>query len=134
VAASTMEAVNRVRRRWEQDRPAVERTLDRIADLVVQARLALAAGRISELGALMDANHALLETLGVSSPTLDHLATVARRAGALGCKLTGGGLGGCLVALVSDGERDDVAARVLEGGAAQVLPTVLRPSLAAALW
>ncbi|HWO11384.1 MAG TPA: hypothetical protein VNN80_17945, partial [Polyangiaceae bacterium] len=53
------------------------------------------------LGALMDRNHRLLGELRVSTPALDAACDAARAAGALGAKLTGGGGGGCVVALAS---------------------------------
>ncbi|WP_435066832.1 mevalonate kinase [Haloplanus sp. C73] len=55
--------------------------------------------RIEEIGRLMDFNHGLLESLGVSSRSLDSMVWAAREAGAHGAKLTGAGGGGCIVAL-----------------------------------
>ena len=51
----------------------------------------------------MDENHALLQEIGVSCPELDALVAAARAAGALGAKLSGGGRGGNMIALVTDG-------------------------------
>ncbi|WP_248896979.1 mevalonate kinase [Haloplanus halobius] len=69
-----------------------ERLLDPDADVE-------ADDRIAELGRLMDFNHGLLESLGVSSRSLDSMVWAAREAGAHGAKLTGAGGGGCIVAL-----------------------------------
>ncbi|MBN1564820.1 MAG: mevalonate kinase, partial [Anaerolineae bacterium] len=55
----------------------------------------------TKLGALMDENHALLRELTVSSDELDHLCDAARAAGAHGAKLSGGGRGGNMIALVT---------------------------------
>jgi mevalonate kinase len=55
--------------------------------------------RLAELGRLMNFNHGLLGSLGVSSRSLDSMAWAARDAGAHGAKLTGAGGGGCIVAL-----------------------------------
>jgi mevalonate kinase len=55
--------------------------------------------RIEEIGRLMDFNHGLLESLGVSSRSLDSMVWAAREAGAHGAKLTGAGGGGCIAAL-----------------------------------
>jgi mevalonate kinase len=63
-----------------------------------------AADRIAEIGRLMDFNHGLLESLGVSSRSLDSMVWAAREAGAEGAKLTGAGGGGCIVALDSSPE------------------------------
>ena len=67
----------------------------------------------------MDRAHAVLAELGLSLPVLDDLTGAARRAGALGAKLTGGGLGGCTIAL-ADGPRaaDRIRAALERAGAA----------------
>ncbi|MDD2754233.1 MAG: mevalonate kinase [Methanothrix sp.] len=55
---------------------------------------------IAELGQLMNINHGLLASIGVSSRELEELVYAARGAGgALGAKLTGAGGGGCMIAL-----------------------------------
>ncbi|MFD1633743.1 mevalonate kinase [Haloplanus ruber] len=58
-----------------------------------------AEGSLAELGRLMNFNHGLLASLGVSSRSLDSMVWAAREAGAHGAKLTGAGGGGCIVAL-----------------------------------
>ena len=73
----------------------------------------------------MDENQALLREIGVSSPELDRLIEVAREAGAKGAKLSGGGRGGCVIAL-ANGENDSkIATALLLAGAAQVISTVV---------
>lgn len=63
------------------------------------------------------AHHALTE-LGVSSPELDRLHRAALKAGALGAKLTGGGQGGCLIALAADAaSAGNIAAALRRSGA-----------------
>lgn len=62
----------------------------------------LAHDRPDLLGRRMSAVHELLRELTVSSADLDRLVDVARDAGALGAKLTGGGRGGCMLALAAD--------------------------------
>jgi mevalonate kinase len=57
-------------------------------------------GRHAELGELLDRNHRLVSELGISTPAIDDACAIARAAGALGAKLTGGGGGGCVIALV----------------------------------
>jgi mevalonate kinase len=58
-------------------------------------------------------NHELLRKIGVSHPKLDYLVDVARRAGALGAKLTGAGGGGCVIVLVRSASARDRISRVL---------------------
>ena len=48
----------------------------------------------------MNRNQELLSKIGVSSSILDHLVDTARQAGAVGAKLSGGGVGGNIIALV----------------------------------
>jgi mevalonate kinase len=54
---------------------------------------------LKKIGDLMNENHRLLQEIGVSSKELDMLVDLARKQGAFGAKLTGGGGGGCMVAL-----------------------------------
>ena len=61
----------------------------------------LDAGRLSEIGPLLDASHAsLAHDYEVSSDELDLACWAARRSGALGARMTGGGFGGSAIALV----------------------------------
>jgi mevalonate kinase len=78
--------------------------------VVQEARVALLLGNRRELGALMDKNHDLLGALGVSTPALDAACQQARDAGALGAKLTGGGGGGCVLALTDIDTTEQVLA------------------------
>jgi mevalonate kinase len=81
-------------------------------------------GRAAEpLGALLTRNHALLRQLAVSSPELDTLVSAARAAGAQGAKLSGGGRGGNLLALVGEETKAAVAQALREAGAVRVLET-----------
>jgi mevalonate kinase len=72
---------------------------------------------------LMDENQRLLRQLDVSSPELDALIAAARREGALGAKLSGGGRGGNAIALIEarDGER--IARALRAAGAKNVILT-----------
>jgi len=51
---------------------------------------------------VMNINHALLCGLGISDESLEWLINAARKAGALGAKLTGAGGGGCMIALAEN--------------------------------
>lgn len=74
---------------------------------------ALDAGDLPALGALMVASHASLrEDYEVSCRELDLAVEAALGAGALGARMTGGGFGGCAIALVPAGTVDDVTAAV----------------------
>ncbi len=83
---------------------------------VLDAMAAIAAGDPARLGALFDASHASeRDDFEVSVPEVDLLVNLAQaEAGVFGARLTGGGFGGSIVALVRDGEASAVAARVVE--------------------
>ena len=68
-------------------------------NLAIAGRRALEAYDIKKVGELMNENHRLLQEIGVSSKELDMLVDLARKQGAFGAKLTGGGGGGCIVAV-----------------------------------
>jgi mevalonate kinase len=71
-------------------------------EIVLRAIDALREGDLETLGDLMNINHALLCGLGVSDESLEWLINAARKAGALGAKLTGAGGGGCMIALAEN--------------------------------
>jgi mevalonate kinase len=125
VRSPTRLPVGEVRRRWEAEPARHEQLFDSIADCVVAARGAIEQGRIGHLGQLLDANHQLLQQLGVSSPALDRMVAAARAAGALGAKLSGGGWGGVMLALVQPLASATVSAALREVGATRVLSTTL---------
>jgi mevalonate kinase len=80
----------------------------------------LALDRPTELGVRMTRAHRALAELGVSSVELDRLVDAALDAGALGAKLTGGGQGGCLLALATDADAaGKIAAALRRAGAAR---------------
>ncbi|RME87888.1 MAG: mevalonate kinase [Anaerolineae bacterium] len=123
--APTKEAVADVRRLWEADRTRMERLFAAIGSIVRAARQAIEEGHPERLGPLMDENHALLQEMTVSSPELDRLVEAARRAGALGAKLSGGGRGGNMIALVEGGSASRVANALREAGAQRGIVTTV---------
>lgn len=99
VRGRTRVAVTEVRRRREERPLWADARLDRLGRLASDAADDLADARVAALGSRMSEAHDILRELGVSSGELDALVTAATDAGALGAKLTGGGQGGCVVAL-----------------------------------
>ncbi|MDF2554874.1 MAG: hypothetical protein K0R60_769 [Microbacterium sp.] len=102
VRGRTGEAVAAVRAFRESAPERVDGLIAALGGLTVEARDDLAAGDAVALGQRMTRAHLLLDELGAGDPALDRLAEAAHRAGALGAKLTGGGRGGCLLALAQD--------------------------------
>jgi galactokinase len=78
-------------------------------DRVSEAERAIAAGDLKTFGRLMCASHeSLRDDFGVSTTELDELVGIAMDAGAAGARLTGAGLGGCVVALATRDRADQL--------------------------
>jgi len=121
IATPTKIPVGDVRAGWERDKATYEARFDEIGDLVAQARQALLSEDWPALGTIMNANHAVLQWLGVSCAELDHLCDVARVAGALGAKMSGGGRGGNMIALARDAvHANELRAALRAAGAVRV--------------
>jgi len=70
---------------------------------VIRAEVAMRSRSLTGFGILMNGSHAsLAEDYEVSIRELDDLVAIARDAGAVGARLTGAGMGGCIVALCAD--------------------------------
>ena len=123
IASSTAITVGDVRKSWQADLDTYNRIFQGVGNLVMKARRAIEAGTPDILGPLMDENHTQLQTLGVSSPELDRFVEAARAAGALGAKLSGGGRGGNMIALVKPGAASQVAEGLRAAGAVRTILT-----------
>jgi len=104
LTAKTVRDVKEARDRMPR---VYDRIFDEIDSLALQAVAAIQENRLSDLGEYMNVNHGLLNALQVSTPELERLVGVAREAGALGAKLTGGGGGGAMVALCGDADNNN---------------------------
>jgi len=123
ISAPTKESVGEVRKLWEADETKWESVFDKIGEIVNQARQAMESGKWEKLGDLMNKNHGLLQELTVSSPELEQLIEAARNAGALGAKLSGGGRGGNMIALVQPETAEAVSSSMKEAGAKNTIIT-----------
>ena len=75
----------------------------------------LQAGNILEFGELMNGSHdSLRDLFEVSCKELDVLVDAFRKYGAIGARMTGGGFGGCAIALLPSSERDSILEKVGE--------------------
>lgn len=122
--APTKQAVQDVADLLQHD-PMAREAIKAIDALVRQALESLSVGSAVELGRLMSQNHVHLQNLTVSSPELDRLVTVAEAAGAMGAKLSGGGRGGNMIALVNEKSASKVEAALYAAGAVKVYQTIL---------
>lgn len=114
---NTLEAIEAVASLMKEGSEALS-FVEALGECSHQARQALMHNQAGVLGELMNQAQTYLQRLGVSDEALDHLVTVAREAGALGAKLTGGGRGGCMIALTQTAhEAEEVAAALQAAGA-----------------
>jgi len=82
-------------------------------DRVLRTVSLLRAGRVREVGPLLTASHASMrDDYRVTTPELDLAAATLERSGALGARLTGGGFGGCVIALVDQERVSDAVTAV----------------------
>jgi galactokinase len=83
------------------------------ADRVRRAEDALRRADFAKFGGLLTASHASLrDDYEVSSPALDELVGIAEAAGAGGARLTGAGMGGCIIAVARAGDVEGVLDRL----------------------
>jgi galactokinase len=69
----------------------------------------LEAGDLRGIGPLLTASHASMrDDFEITVPEVDTAVEAALDAGAYGARMTGGGFGGCVIALVDSGRVDDV--------------------------
>jgi mevalonate kinase len=123
IPAPTRESVAAVRKFVESDPKYWDNIFDQVEEISFAARRVIEDGWLKMLGALMDENHMLLQEMTVSSPELDRLVEAARQAGALGAKLSGGGRGGNMIALVTPETAETVSQALKEAGARNTIIT-----------
>lgn len=123
--ADTTKAVEGVRQRKEKNPEKYQQIFNRAENIAYLAKDALQDEDYRELGKLMDENHRLLQQIEVSSRELDFLVKLARNQGAIGAKLTGGGLGGNMIALTPKKEIQERVATAIEKEGFQTVRTVI---------
>jgi mevalonate kinase len=122
IVADTKEMVAGVAARKKRNPRKYDPLFKQAEDLAFSARRALEDFDLGKVGELMNENHRLLQDIEVSCEELDYLVDLAREQGAFGAKLTGGGGGGCMVAL-TPGKLQEVVAAAMEQEGFEVLRT-----------
>jgi len=115
---STGKLVALVRKRRDCYPTIIEPVIKAGGEITRKAVEALKKGNFTTLGELMNINQALLSAVGVSNKALEQLIHAARNAGAFGAKLTGGGGGGCMIALASQNKLKQIADAIEKAGGA----------------
>lgn len=96
---NTKESVSNVQERLKREPEKTKEAIDNLGKLSEEAIHDIESGNLEHLGKLMTSAHDKLKNIGVSNETLDRLVTSALKNNALGAKLTGGGNGGCMIAI-----------------------------------
>jgi mevalonate kinase len=115
-----------VRDKLARDPEFGKRWLAAIAAIVDNGKLALELGNARDLGQLMNMNHMELASVMVVTAELETMCQAARKAGALGAKMTGAGGGGCMIALVEADTKASVRS-ALQGLGKQVYEVEIAP-------
>ena len=124
----TKVAVDGVKQRKEKNQKKYQEVFDRAENIAYLAKRAIQDRSFTNVGKLMNENHKLLQQIEVSSREFDFLVSIARDAGALGAKLTGGGLGGNMIALTPGKELQNKVATAIEKEGFQTVKTVIGAS------
>lgn len=116
VERSTRIQVEKVREIKEKYPQVVDPIMLAAREIVLKAIDAIKEKDLDALGDLMNINHALLYGVGVSDESLEWLVNAARKAGALGAKLTGAGGGGCMIALAKNERLEQILEAIQSAG------------------
>jgi galactokinase/mevalonate kinase-like predicted kinase len=96
----------------------IQRNFEHIASIASSMRVAVKKGDWTEAGRLLreEWSHRRKNAPGISTPVIDRLIALARRAGSLGAKVCGAGGGGCVFFLVERGAQATVSRAVANAG------------------
>ncbi|HLG68986.1 MAG TPA: GHMP kinase [Chloroflexota bacterium] len=104
---------------YRAEAPEVLAALDEMKQITLQMKEMLVHGRLDEFGDLLDSAWQSKQRLasGISTPEIDELYAAARKAGALGGKITGAGGGGHLLLFCQFDKRHRIRDAVERTGA-----------------
>ncbi|MBF7103859.1 mevalonate kinase [Pediococcus pentosaceus] len=117
IKGKTSEAVEIVKNKLRFDSDS-RLLIEKLGELTSQTATVLRQNDVSTLGKILTEAHTNLRQLGVSHPAVEKLIKIANDSGALGSKLTGGGLGGCAISLApSLPAAEKISQQLTAGGA-----------------
>ena len=112
-----MEVLNRTMEKLEQNDPHFISCFDRINLNVEHGLEAIARGDFVTLGKCMNVHQSIEREMKASTPKLDAMCEAALKSGALGAKQIGAGGGGCMIALCTPENIDNVMKAIQDVGA-----------------
>mgnify|MGYP001593108489 CR=1 FL=1 len=120
--ASTSEIVKQVKSEMEKTPDYYENLYEQIRKIVEKAKKEIEKGNWKEVGKLMEENQEILRKFktpsveyGVSSAIIEKLIKACQKAGAFGAKLSGAGVGDCIIALGKDKKKIEKAIKEAGG-------------------
>jgi mevalonate kinase len=123
IVANTKAMVAGVAERKEKNPKKYGLFFKQAEELAIKGKVALQVFNLRKVGSLMNENHHLLQEIEVSCKELDFLVELARKKGAIGAKMTGGGGGGCILALTPGEILQEKVACAIENEGNEVLRT-----------
>jgi mevalonate kinase len=122
VKASTSEIVKAVKVEMEKTPEYYEKLYDDILQVVEKAKTAMENSNWPEVGRLMNQNQEILRKFkapsveyGVSSEIIEKLISACQKSGAFGAKLSGAGVGDCVITLGENKEKIERAIKEAGG-------------------
>ena len=109
----------------ESDPELFLRRLKTITEQVHEVKRGIETGDFEKVGTTLTKNHDILIEMGLSHEKLISLCNLALKEGALGAKLTGGGMGGYMLALTPGKELQETVASALEKEGSAVIRAVI---------
>lgn len=122
----TSETINHVKQARENDPTLFDIFFKRIEEYCIEGRNAIENGNLDSLGRMMDLNHQILKQMGLSTSRIELLINAAKSVGALGCKLSGGGGGGNMIALIDYECEEQVLKAIRTSGAENIWVTTVK--------
>ncbi len=116
IKADTVTLIKQVAEKAKKYPEVINNIYLEIEKLVEQAKLAVLSKDWITLGELMNFNQGYLAALGVGSRKLAAMIYAARDVGAFGAKLSGAGVGDCMIAISSRGIRQKIEKEIKSVG------------------
>lgn len=116
IKVDTVTLINQVSEKAKKYPEVIEAIYDQIKNLVEKAKKAVLEKDWATVGELMNINEGVLSALGVESQKLADMIYAAREAGAYGAKLSGAGIGDCMIAFTPTENRDKINQSITNAG------------------
>jgi len=121
ITADTTKLDGIVKGAEEKDPAGFAAAMKTITDQSLEMKQSIEDGDLANVGRIMTANHKILIDMGISHEKLMYLCDKAIANGALGAKLTGGGMGGYISALTPGKELQEKVASAIEAEGYKVI-------------